>query len=200
MFLEFIFPGLLIGIGAAVSPGPILLLIISETLRGGVRSGWSIAVSPLITDIPFIALSIALGAGLGRFQPLVGVVSLLGAAFLAFLAWQNITISREDLQRPANAPASLLKGAVTNLFSPYLYIFWFSVAVPIFARGNVAGSIFFAASLLCASVSSMMIIAVLVAIVRTRFLDSLHWMIRALSVLLLLVAVMFVKEGLRLLW
>ena len=199
MFTNFILPGLLIGIGAAVSPGPLLLLIIAETLRGGVRSGWSIAVAPLITDIPFIAVSIVLATGLGRFQPLVGIISLLGAAFLVFLAWQNIRITREDVRRPPSARVSLLKGVMTNLLGPYLYIFWFSIAVPIFARGNTVGSALFAASLLFASICSMMTVSVLVAVARTRFLNHLHWMIRGLSILLLLVAVMFVKEGIRLL-
>lgn len=187
------------GIGSAVSPGPIMLLIISETLRGGIRSGWSVAVAPLITDIPFIIISILLAKSIGSFEPLVGVISLIGAGFLIFLAYQNITVQIEDLQKPSSGSRSLLKGITLNLVSPYLYIFWFSVALPVFARGNVLGSGFFAAALLISAVGSMMILATLVAFIRNRFLDYLHWIIRGLSVLLFLVAVMFIREGIRLL-
>lgn len=200
MITEFILPGIAIGIGAAISPGPILLLIISETLRGGIRSGWAIAVAPLITDIPFVIFSIILAKGIGSFQPLVGGISILGAIFLTFLAYQNIKMKKEDLHRPTRGSASLAKGIITNLLNPYLYIFWFSVALPIFAKGNLPGSTLFAAALLLSSVGSMMIVAVIVAIVRTRFLDYLHWIIRALSVPLFIVAVMFLREGIRLLY
>lgn len=200
MFTNFILPGLLVGIGAAASPGPILLLAIAETLRGGIRSGWSVAMAPLITDIPFIILSMTLATGLSRFQPLVGVISLLGAAFLIFLAWQNMRITREDLRKlTGGARTSLMKGTITNLLNPYLYIFWFSVAVPIFAHGNILGSVLFAVALLCASVGSLMTIVAMVAIMRTQMLDYAHWAIRAVSVLLFLVALMFVREGIRLL-
>lgn len=199
MFTDFVLPGILVGIGSAVSPGPIMLLIISETLRGGIRSGWSVAVAPLITDIPFIIVSILLAKGIASFQPLVGVISLIGAGFLMFLAYQNITVQKEDLQKPSSGSRSLLKGVTLNLVNPHLYIFWFSVALPVFARGNVLGSGFFAASLLISAVGSMMILATLVAFIRNRFLDYLHWIIRGLSVLLLLVALMFIREGIRLL-
>ena len=199
MFTDFVIPGILVGIGSAVSPGPILLLIISETLRGGIRSGWSVAVAPLITDIPFIIVSILLAKGIGSFQPLVGAISLIGAGFLMFLAYQNIKVQKEDLRKPSSGTRSLLKGVTLNLVSPYLYIFWFSVALPVFARGNMVGSASFAASLLVSAVGSMMILAALVAFIRTRFLDYLHWIIRSLSVLLFLVAIMFIREGFKLL-
>lgn len=199
MFNEFIVPGVLIGIGAAVSPGPLLLLTISETLRGGLRSGLSVTISPLITDIPFILISILLAKGIGSFAPVVGVLSLAGAGFLLFLAYQNIRIRPEDLVRPSHASASLLKGIVTNLLNPYLYLFWFSVALPIFAKGNFEGSLLFAASLLLASVTSLMMLVVLAAFARKNFLAYIHWAVRALSVCLLLVAIVFVRDGISLL-
>ncbi len=200
MLTSFILPGLLVGIGAALSPGPIILLVISETLRGGIKSGLSVAVAPLITDLPFVIASILLAQGLGSFRPFIGVISLIGAAFLCFLAYQNVTITREELRRPAGARGSLLKGVVTNLLSPYLYIFWFSVALPVFAKGNLAGSGLFAASLLLASLTCLSTVALLVSVARTRFTDHLHWVLRVMSVLLFLIALMFVREGLRLLW
>ncbi|MDO8649455.1 MAG: LysE family transporter [Candidatus Peregrinibacteria bacterium] len=121
------------------------------------------------------------------------------AAFLVFLAYQNITIRKADLYRPASAPASLVKGIVTNLLNPYLYIFWFSVALPIFAKGNLTGSALFAAALLLSVVGSLMAVAGIVAVLRTRFMDSLHWIIRGLSVLLFLIAIIFIREGIALL-
>lgn len=199
MFSEFILPGILIGIGAAVSPGPLLILAISETLRGGLRSGLSVTISPLITDIPFILLSILLAREIGSFAPVVGVLSLAGAGFLVFLAYQNIRIRPEDLLRPSHASASLLRGVATNLLNPYMYIFWFSVALPIFSKGNFEGSVLFAASLLLAAVSSLMIVVALAAFAHKNFFNYIPWAIRILGICLLLVAMVFARDGILLL-
>lgn len=197
MFSDFILPGILVGVGSAVSPGPLMLLIVSETLRGGIRSGWSVAVAPLITDVPFVIVSIFLAASIAPFRSVLGIISLLGAAFLLFLAFQNLTVRKEDLQLPQSSSKSLLKAVLLNLVNPYLYIFWFSVALPVFARGNTTGSALFASSLLLSAVGSMMILAVFVALIRKKFVDYLHLIIRSLSVFLFLVALMFVREGLK---
>jgi len=199
MFSEFILPGVLIGIAAAVSPGPLLLLAISETFRGGLRSGLLVTISPLITDIPFVLVSILLAKEIGAFAPVVGALSLGGAGFLVFLAYQNFSFRPEDLMRPSQANASLLKGVITNLLNPYLYIFWFSVALPVFSKGNFQGSVLFAVALLFASVASLMILVMLAAFARKHFLDYITWALRALSVCLLLVALMFVRDGISLL-
>ena len=42
--------GLLLGAPSGLAPGPMLLLIISETLRHGKRAGLKVACIPLFTD------------------------------------------------------------------------------------------------------------------------------------------------------
>ncbi|NCD26558.1 MAG: hypothetical protein EOL86_13335, partial [Deltaproteobacteria bacterium] len=48
--------GLVLGLSAGLSPGPLLTLMLSETLRHGVRAGLLVAVAPLISDLPIIIL------------------------------------------------------------------------------------------------------------------------------------------------
>ena len=49
--------GFLLGAPAGFSPGPMLVLIISETLRRGIHAGAKVAFMPLITDIPLLLFS-----------------------------------------------------------------------------------------------------------------------------------------------
>ena len=49
--------GAVLGFSAGVAPGPLLVFVISETLRFGVRSGFKVAAAPLITDPPIIVLT-----------------------------------------------------------------------------------------------------------------------------------------------
>jgi threonine/homoserine/homoserine lactone efflux protein len=46
---------LVFGLSAGLSPGPLMTLVIAETLKRGIPAGIRIAVAPLITDLPIIA-------------------------------------------------------------------------------------------------------------------------------------------------
>lgn len=52
----FLISGIIFGLSAGISPGPLLALVISETLKFGRKEGIKVAIAPLITDIP-ISLS-----------------------------------------------------------------------------------------------------------------------------------------------
>jgi len=46
--------GFLLGAPAGITPGPMLVLIISETFRHGIRAGAKVAFIPLLTDLPVV--------------------------------------------------------------------------------------------------------------------------------------------------
>ncbi|MCX9013779.1 MAG: hypothetical protein OIN89_03135 [Candidatus Methanoperedens sp.] len=50
--LTFLVSGMIFGLTSGISPGPLLTLVISETLKNGSSGGMKVAVAPLITDIP----------------------------------------------------------------------------------------------------------------------------------------------------
>ncbi len=200
MLTEFILPGIVVGAGAALSPGPILILTISETLRGGLRSGFSVAIVPSILDMKFVPISIVFAGAIASYSPLIGILSLAGGAFLLYLAYRNVCACPVDISRPVKASSSMMQAIIADFLNPYLYIFWFSVAIPVFAKGNLTGSIIFAITLSISTFIGHFGLSILVTLVRTRLLGYLHWIIRLLSIPLLIVAVMFFQEGIRLLY
>ena len=75
--------GLSLGIGAGVAPGPLLAVVIRATLEGGFAAGARVAVGPLITDLPIIAIAAVLAAALP--PEALAVLGIAGGAFLGRL-------------------------------------------------------------------------------------------------------------------
>jgi len=99
-------------------PRPLLALVLTQTLRHGAREGCKIALTPLVTDAPIIALALALAAKMAHLRPLLGIVSIAGGAFVLYLAWDGFQPMRVAAEAPAEQPRSWFKGILTNLLNP----------------------------------------------------------------------------------
>ncbi|MDH3383440.1 MAG: LysE family translocator, partial [Deltaproteobacteria bacterium] len=55
--LFFLGAGIVLGLSAGFSPGPLLAMVLSQTIRHGAREGIKIAAAPLLTDLPIILVS-----------------------------------------------------------------------------------------------------------------------------------------------
>lgn len=62
--LTYLLQGLALGFAAGISLGPMLGLVINQSLTRGSRAWSLVALAPLITDLPFIAVLVVL-LGLG---------------------------------------------------------------------------------------------------------------------------------------
>jgi len=121
-----------IGFVAGVSPGPVLTLVVAETLRGGWLRGAAVAAGPLLSDGPIIALAFLV---LAQLPPdFVRGISLLGGAFLLYLAATTFVNARRARLKRAErltARGGLLKGLLARALSPNPYLFWFLVGAPL---------------------------------------------------------------------
>ncbi|HWR04874.1 MAG TPA: LysE family transporter [Humidesulfovibrio sp.] len=132
--------GAALGLSAGLSPGPLLALVIVQTLRYSVREGAKVAASPLLTDAPIVLTALALTAGLAAHPRLLGLLTFGGAAYLAFCALSSLRF-RPDAQAPAPAePKSLQKGVLANLLNPSPYLFWGGVGAPLLTQAWTAGA------------------------------------------------------------
>lgn len=195
--------GALLGLSAGLSPGPLLTLVVTQTLRHGFREGAKVAVSPLCTDSPIILLCLLV---LSRVEPggaALGAISVCGALFVAWMGVEGLRARPPDPVKALGRPHSLLKGMATNLLNPHPYLFWFSVGVPLvlrgWERGPAAAAGFLAAFFGCL-VGAKLLVALLTAR-STRFLAGrVHVLIqRGLGLLLLGFAILLLRDGLRLL-
>jgi len=80
--------GVSLGIGAGVTPGPLIGLVITETLRKGWRAGVSVALAPLAGDVFVIACCLILLAQLPSI--VFAMLSVGGGLYVLFLGWETL--------------------------------------------------------------------------------------------------------------
>lgn len=135
---SYLLQGLFLGATAAAQPGPFQAFLLSLIARNGWRKTLPAAFAPLISDGPILVIVFLV---LTRLPPVfLPVLQIAGGLFLFYLArgaWRTL---RKQLQpddpafevAPVSTRTSILKAAVMNLLSPSPYLFWATVAGPIF--------------------------------------------------------------------
>jgi threonine/homoserine/homoserine lactone efflux protein len=126
--LEFLLKGLILGFTAGISPGPMLAMVIRETLQHGRRAGQLVAVAPLITDAPIIALALLVVGAMP-----VWAAQALGFIGGGFVIWMGIDALRIQVVRetPGAAFGSLRRAVVTNFLNTSPWLFWLPVGGPL---------------------------------------------------------------------
>jgi len=195
--------GTLLGLSAGLSPGPLQTLLVSETLRHDVRAGIRVALSPVITDLPIIILTVFILGQLSGFKPVLGIISLIGGLVLIYLGYKSFLVKSGDLSPKEENPKSLTKGIVVNLLNPHPYLFWFSVGAPTITKSMKQGlwvSGAFVLSFYFFLIGSKIILALLVSQSKS-FLTGKGYLytLRFLAVLLGIFALVLIREGLVLL-
>ena len=187
------------GLFCGLAPGPLLALVLAQTLRHGAREGCKIALAPLVTDVPIIVLALVLAAKLAQLRLLLGIMSIAGGAFVLYLAWDGFGPVRVAAAAPAERPGSWLKGILTNLLNPHPWLFWLTVGAATLAKG-MAQSWLAALAFLCGFYLLLVGSKVLVVLLAAR---SREWLagrpyrvvMRVLAVLLAFFALLLFREG-----
>jgi threonine/homoserine/homoserine lactone efflux protein len=195
----FLISGVVFGLSSGLIPGPLLTLVITETLKHGIREGIKISIVPLLSDLPIVLVTILILTRLSDIRPALGIISILGTIFLFYLAIESLSFRGSEIDAEAK-PQSVKKGVITNLLNPNPYIFWLSIGAPTVVKamdiGLLSASLFiffFYFSL----VGSKIIVAFVTG--RSRhFLKSGNFIytIRALGLVLLIFAALFLKNAL----
>ncbi len=131
--------GTVLGLAAGFAPGPLLTLVITQTLKHNAREGAKVAIAPLITDLPIILVSLFVLSRLQGFNRLLGLISLVGSGYVLYLArdaFRTGPVVPEDARDEAR---SVRKGAIINALNPHPYIFWSTVGGPFVLRSAKEG-------------------------------------------------------------
>ncbi len=190
---------LLFGASGGLSPGPLLMLLIAETLRHGLRAGFMVAIAPLVSDLPIVVLSVLVLAQVSDQSLVMGGISFAGAALLLHLGMANLRHRTLSEQPQATPGQSLRRAVIVNFLNPNPYLFWLLVGAPTmisaWQRGVVDAAVFvvvFYALL----VGSKMFAALLVHRSRAILQGAAYvWTVRGLGALLIAYAVTFAYDG-----
>lgn len=200
--IVFALQGLLLGFYAGVSPGPLTTLLVGESLNHGRRAGWRLAIIPLCTDPPVLAviLPLLIGATAGN-DTLIGLIAVLGAVLLAVIAVKSLKVSRSDYEKGDLPKTSFGKAFAINITNPNLYIGWLTIngtmAVQAYRSSPARLAVFLAAFYLCLLVVKCVLV---LAVGSARHSVNLDWLVRInrfLAVALFLFACWFFRLGIK---
>ncbi len=196
--LPFALAGATLGLSGGLAPGPLTALVVRQSLTGGTREGVKVGLAPLVTDGPLLLLGAWLAGSLVA-EPILAAISLVGAAFLLYLAVESLRSSELALE-PSDAPRGTVWRAIaTNLLNPHPYVFWFAIGGPLVARAHTTGplaTLAFLVPFFTGLCGSKVVIAWAVGANRDRLSGPLYtWTLRALALALFAFALLFAWDG-----
>lgn len=198
--LPALISGVLLGLAAGFSPGPLSVLVITSTLRHGWREGLKVALVPALSDAPLVTISILALSSLEAHAGWLGLISLAGAAVVMHIGLSTLRTRAIAVDEPAEAPRSLRQGLMVNLLSPHPYLFWFTVGAPqvvLFSAGGWAAGAAFIAGFYACLVGAKVALALVCAQAKSFITGRAYaWIMRALGLLLMVYSLMLLKDAL----
>lgn len=133
--MESLLIGLSLGAAAGVSPGPLLVLVVSSAIRGGWPAGVLAACAPLVSDAVVVATTLLV---LDLLPPTaLAWIAMLGSAFVLWTGLKTLLEARSVALGPVGdlpagfARRALGQAALVNLLSPHPWVFWATVLGPL---------------------------------------------------------------------
>ncbi len=199
--IGFLTTGIILGLSAGIAPGPLLALVISETLRHDIKSGIKVALAPMITDAPVIMLTLLLSASLSEFNVILAGISFAGGSFILYLGINSIRSKGADVEIKHTPSKSLRKGILVNALSPHPYLFWFTVGAPIITKAmqqHVSCVVSFIAGFYVLLVGSKITLALIAGKSRAFLTGRIYiFIMKALGFILCIFAGILFRDSLR---
>jgi threonine/homoserine/homoserine lactone efflux protein len=195
----FLSGGIILGLSAGFSPGPLTTLVISQSLQHGMKEGVKTALAPFVTDLPIILVSLLAMTQFQKSQGLLGFISLAGGLFLVYLAYMSFRTKGVDMDVKPSNPRSLTKGTLVNFLSPAPYVFWLTVGAPYATQAReesvMAAAAFFIGFYVCL-IGGKITVAVAAAKSKQLMNGPVYTYVqRTLGVLLIVFAYSYFKDG-----
>ncbi|WP_239147514.1 LysE family translocator [Paractinoplanes tereljensis] len=169
--------GLAIGLAAGISPGPLMVLVITQTLRSGWRAGVLTAAAPLVSDAVVIAgVILVLSALPARALPIMGVIGGGYVIWSGLETWREARIGRMETGAEAGSALQALRRAATiNVLSPHPWLTWATAMGPLtlttWHRSPPAGAAL-VTGFYVSLIGAKALLAVLIAGGRNRLTDA----------------------------
>ena len=134
LIIALIVAGISLGVIEGIKPGPLLAMVIRETLSGDLRAGIRTAAAPIFTDGPLIIISLFAATWFAANSTILALISILGAFFLMKMGLECFYMNPPTLESDNyDYSTSFRRGILTNLLNPNVYVFWFLIGGPLMA-------------------------------------------------------------------
>ncbi|HEY6679613.1 MAG TPA: LysE family transporter [Actinomycetota bacterium] len=199
-----------LGFALGAAPGPVQLLILSETAKRGLEGGLRVMLGANLTLLGILAI---LALGFASLEPGPGVIRTLQAVGGSFLVWIGVVelrSIRDEARSTVDAPSQravarlgpTAKGVAAVLLNPGAWIFFATTASALIANATSdggTGAALAAAVAMAIGVScSDLTFTILGSGGRRLFGErGLRWIRMGLAALLVAIGVAFVTQAIR---
>jgi len=141
--LEVLWLGLLLGVGAALSVGPIFVVIVQQAATSGFAAAFRVILGSATADLLLLVPALAFAFIVRSLDRGALWVGLVGALFLLCLAGQAardaVALWRRDHLPPSEGRWAFWKGVAGNLANPLTWTFWLATGTPAMLAARRAG-------------------------------------------------------------
>jgi threonine/homoserine/homoserine lactone efflux protein len=199
-----------LGFALGAAPGPVQLLILSETAKRGLEGGLRVMLGANLT---LLGILVILALGFASLEPGPGVIRTLQAVGGSFLVWIGVVelrSIRDEARSTVDAPSQravarlgpTAKGVAAVLLNPGAWIFFATTASALIANATSdggTGAALAAAVAMAIGVScSDLTFTILGSGGRRLFGErGLRWIRMGLAALLVVIGVAFVTQAIR---
>jgi threonine/homoserine/homoserine lactone efflux protein len=199
-----------LGFALGAAPGPVQLLILSETAKRGLEGGLRVMLGANLT---LLGILVILALGFASLEPGPGVIRTLQAVGGSFLVWIGVVelrSIRDEARSMVDAPSQravarlgpTAKGVAAVLLNPGAWIFFATTASALIANATSdggTGAALAAAMAMAIGVScSDLTFTILGSGGRRLFGErGLRWIRMGLAALLVVIGVAFVTQAIR---
>jgi threonine/homoserine/homoserine lactone efflux protein len=191
--LETLLAVFLAGLLFSASPGPSMAFVLSRSVQFGAPAGLASSLGLLVGGLCH-ALAAALGLGLlaTRWPWVLDIVRVLGALYLAYLAYDAFAAARRpepkadteaepEAQSTPKEPARLSQlfrhGVIVELFNPKTIIFFLSF-IPPFVKGHSTAGVFLLSAMIPVSAVPADLIAIVAGGQVAKWAHAHGWLTR----------------------
>jgi threonine/homoserine/homoserine lactone efflux protein len=149
----------------------LLTLVVTSALERGLGAGVRVALAPLLTDAPIIALTVAVVSSVD--DSVLRVLGIVGGSVVAAMGVWSIATQRRsaDVEESVAGSGDIWRGVVVNALSPHPWIFWIGVGAPLLVaswRDSPGLGVAFLTGFYLLLVGSKVVVAIAVARASSR--------------------------------
>ncbi|HEY4724601.1 MAG TPA: LysE family transporter, partial [Actinomycetota bacterium] len=125
--------GMLLGVGAALSVGPIFVVIVQQAATSGFAASLRVILGSATADLLLLLPAFAFAWVIRSLERAALWVGAVGALFLLWLAWQAARDARRlwrGGQLRVDGRWAFWKGVAGNLANPLTWTFWLATGTP----------------------------------------------------------------------
>lgn len=199
-----------LGFALGAAPGPVQLLILSETAKRGLEGGLRVMLGANLT---LLGILVILALGFASLEPGPGVIRTLQAVGGSFLVWIGVVevrSIRDEARSTVDAPSQravarlgpTAKGVAAVLLNPGAWIFFATTASALIANatsdGGTGAAVAAAVAMAIGVSCSDLTFTILGSGGRRLFGErGLRWIRMGLAALLVVIGVAFVTQAIR---